>query len=138
MIGRHSGPGHLAGQWVEQAEHDYHAAMQLLHSDDPEKPFYVICFHAQQCAEKYLKALCIFGRKPVPRSHDLLELLPLLPDAIRLSLSPEELAELNPFAVEVRYPGVSENVTREEALRAIDICGKIRSVGAEFFAKTIP
>ena len=132
MSGQHDEMDEIVRQWIEKAEHDYSAAIRLLSSDDPETPFDVICFHAQQCAEKYLKALCVFRRQTVPRSHDLLELLPILPEAIRLTLSSDEIAELNPFAVEARYPGFSENVARNDAGRAVDICGKIRSACSKY------
>lgn len=132
MIGPHS---ELVEQWIEKANHDYCAAVQLLRSDDHDTPYDVICFHAQQAAEKYCKATCVENQKSVPRTHDLLELLPLLPESIRSCLSPDEMAELNPFAVEVRYPGVAEQVTREDAEHALDICGRVRSACLRYLSE---
>jgi hypothetical protein len=40
--------------------------------------------------------------------------------------------ELSVFAVTTRYPGEEEEVTREEALRAIDIAAQVReTIGLE-------
>jgi HEPN domain-containing protein len=42
-------------EWVEKAEGDFRTAARERNSD--EYPNYdAACFHAQQCAEKYLKA----------------------------------------------------------------------------------
>ena len=67
-----------------------------------------ICFHAQQCAEKYLKArLCAAGVDP-GRTHDLVTLmeqsLPFEPlwEAFR-----KDLAYLSDFAIAYRYPGAA-------------------------------
>lgn len=37
--------------------------------------FHLVCFHAQQAAEKGLKAHLVFRRKTVPRAHHLVDLL---------------------------------------------------------------
>ncbi len=69
-------------------------------------PFDVVCFHAQQCAEKYPKALLVFHGLEVPRTHDLTEILRLLPAGLVVSLDLDELAELNSYTVDFRYPGL--------------------------------
>ena len=67
-----------------------------------------ICFHAQQCIEKYLKAWLVEHESTFPKIHDLEALakqyLPSLPD---LALLMDELRLLTSFAVEIRYPGTS-------------------------------
>ena len=45
-------------EWVEKAEEDYKAANQLA-KISLQHFATTICFHAQQCAEKYLKALIV-------------------------------------------------------------------------------
>jgi HEPN domain-containing protein len=40
-------------------------------------PFDTVCFHAQQCVEKYLKSWLVFRCMNVPRSHDFVILLNL-------------------------------------------------------------
>ena len=42
--------------WVAKAEGDFNAAAHLLDTGDEEFND-AVCFHAQQCAEKYFKVL---------------------------------------------------------------------------------
>jgi HEPN domain-containing protein len=39
-----------------------------------------------------------------------------------------EAEELTPYAITTRYPGEDEQVTKQEALRAIDISEKVRKI----------
>jgi HEPN domain-containing protein len=79
-----------------------------------------ICFHAQQAAEKALKAVLLAGTLGFPLSHDIQELLTI---ANQGGLAvPSEVAEavvLTPFAVEARYPGYAEEITLVEVDAAI-------------------
>jgi hypothetical protein len=61
--------------WIEVAAVDFRTAELVLSADDPipESAFY----HAQQCIEKYLKAVLEAAGQPVPRTHDLGTLLTL-------------------------------------------------------------
>jgi HEPN domain-containing protein len=62
----------LTAEWVKKAEADHGLAEMLGHGSEG---FYdQICFHCQQCAEKYLKALLQELGLPVPRTHNLLTL----------------------------------------------------------------
>jgi HEPN domain-containing protein len=91
-----------------------------------KKPAYsAIGFHAQQCAEKYLKArLCEAGRE-IAKIHDLTVLLDRA-----LALEPEwelfraDLRFLTDFAVSYRYPGCV--ATRKAALSARNCCRAFR------------
>lgn len=127
----------LVAQWIDKAEHDYFAALYLLESSETDVPYDVVCFHAQQCAEKYLKAVGVHEKMPVPRTHDLMELLSLLPSSIRPSMPAEELAELNPYGIDIRYPGFFESVTREDASRALAIANRIRIPCRTFLLKDL-
>src|SRR4029450_4750557 len=91
-----------------------------------ECPFDIICFYSQQCAEKYLKALLIFHGVDFAKIHDLTELAALIPEAASLKVDAGVFQELNPYAVEMRYPGLNEMPTREEAMRAVDSAGRLR------------
>jgi HEPN domain-containing protein len=86
----------------------------------------MICFHAQQCVEKYLKALLASRDIKNPRSHDLTELVGLLPASFRPRISMNRLARLNPYAVESRYPSPGKPETRQEALQALKTASKVR------------
>lgn len=72
----------------------------------PETSFFsdeVFGFHAQQAAEKCLKAwIAALGRR-YPRTHDLMSLLEELTAAGEDTTSLDGLVELTPFAVEYRY-----------------------------------
>lgn len=90
-------------EWMRFARDDLEAARFLL-GMSPRK-LEVICFHCQQSAEKYLKALLALVDEPIPRTHVLLSLLDTVgaffPTTV--SLAPE-LSRLEPYAVGVRYP----------------------------------
>jgi HEPN domain-containing protein len=55
-------------------------------------------FQAQQALEKLLKAQLVLRDQPAPRTHELLDLALLLNEQL-----PEELLQLQVFAVEARY-----------------------------------
>jgi HEPN domain-containing protein len=56
--------------WVEKAESDLKNARIVLGAGE-ECPADTVAFHAQQCAEKYLKALLVFEGIDFPKTHDL-------------------------------------------------------------------
>jgi len=86
---------------------------------------YGATFHAQQCAEKYLKALLVMKQVPFPRTHDLSALVRLCQqNGIILTIPEDDLDKLSAFAVEVRYPGIQS--TSEEAKEALSIAKIIR------------
>jgi HEPN domain-containing protein len=118
-------PLRVARQWAEKTEHDLTIAQHTLQLEQ-NCPYDMICFHAQQCVEKYLKALLSSHRIDFPKTHDVTELLALLPTTARLGLRPEELADLNPYAIEGRYPGEAESEDRADAKSAIEIALKVR------------
>lgn len=49
-----------------------------------------ICFHAQQCVEKYIKALLVLCRVDFPKTHDIRRLVTILPPGVRPDLSVAE------------------------------------------------
>lgn len=90
--------------WVRKAEEDMAGAREMAESDPPLRD--LICFHCQQAAEKYLKALLQELGAVVPRTHDLEDLLDmLLPHVPPLAGLRRGLRSLTHFAVEYRYPG---------------------------------
>ncbi len=103
--------------WLRKAEGDLQAAEYLLAME--QEDYFATAFHAQQAAEKFLKAFLVRHQIPFPKTHDLGFLLEL---AARADSSlQEELVSatmLTPFGVVFRYPG--EIVAdREIACRAI-------------------
>ncbi|MBU0637663.1 MAG: HEPN domain-containing protein [Planctomycetes bacterium] len=78
-----------------------------------------VCFHAQQCAEKYLKALLQENGQRFAKIHDLSALLKQLTRVSpALVLLDSAAKALNDYAVEFRYPGKSaDKALAREALR---------------------
>ena len=60
-------------QWVRKAEQDWEVAHKLAGESPP--PQDVVCFHCQQAAEKYLKALLQESGRMVPKTHNLVDVL---------------------------------------------------------------
>lgn len=78
------------------------------------------CFHAQQCAEKSLKAFLLHLDVDFPKTHTLEVLLDLLKTkGIQIPQNVDESFELSQYAVQTRYPGEWEPVTKEEAQGAL-------------------
>ena len=80
-----------------------------------------LCFHAQQAAEKAVKAILIAYDVPLPRTHNLRTLFDLLPADILVPSDVQMAAGLSDYAVASRYPGVSEAVEAEEYREAVDL-----------------
>jgi len=111
--------------WVNLAEGDWMAAQWQRQAPSPVP--HVICFLAQQCAEKYLKAFLEEHNIMFPKTHDLVELLELsgglLPE---LEAMKPELARLSEHAVLPRYPGFT--LTLQEVDEAMRTAEQIRRV----------
>ena len=91
-------------EWVKKAEQDYTLAVQGSQSDVPVHDG--VCFHCQQCAEKYLKGLMEELGLTIPKTHTLVLLLAaLVLHHPRLRSFRRGLIFLTPFAVDTRYPG---------------------------------
>jgi len=116
----------LVQQWVTKAEHDLQNAAHTLRLGD-SGPLDTVCFHAQQCVEKYLKALLSLHEIDFYRTHDISALLVLLPIHLRPELTPEEQARLGDYAVVMRYPGDYEPVSLAEAEQAVKIARRVRT-----------
>jgi len=113
----------IATEWVEKAESDYRAAERELRVR--KGPSYdVVCFHAQQCAEKYLKAVLLEHQLPLRRIHDLEVLLDqVIPVSPAWAAFRNPMLLLNDYSVDIRYPGAT--ATKDEARAAV---GAMRTV----------
>ena len=81
-----------------------------------------LCFDAQQAAEKALKAVLLARGIRFRFVHDIGELASLLVHSgLVLPGTIEEAVELTEYAVEARYPGPFEPVTKEEHARAVEL-----------------
>lgn len=103
-------------EWVRKAEQDFILAKQVIGSKTPLHD--AVCFHCQQCAEKYLKGLMEESGLPIPKTHDLEHLLgTLIFNYPTLNSLRRGLLFLTSFAVNYRYPGM--NATKRKALAAL-------------------
>ena len=104
--------------WLEKAEKD----LVLAKSSLSLNYYDYATFHAQQCAEKALKAFLISKGKPIKRTHDIGELILLCAemDSEFLKLFDDDVDLLTAYAVEARYPTLHEP-DKEEAENAIKL-----------------
>ncbi|MDO8589406.1 MAG: HEPN domain-containing protein [Armatimonadota bacterium] len=111
-------------EWVEKAEGDFLTARREMAA--PDRPNYdAVCFHAQQCVEKLMKALLISKNVVPPKTHDLVRLSDLLQSAIEEWTWPlPDLRFLDRAAVQFRYPGESANM--EDAEETLSIASVLR------------
>jgi HEPN domain-containing protein len=109
------------------AEGDLKTAEDELSTTEPFTN--TICFHSQQCVEKYLKAYLSFVGKPFRKTHDISELIELCKEVdeefeILYSLNATKLTR---YAVDVRYPDEFYIPSIEEAKEALEIAKKVRN-----------
>jgi HEPN domain-containing protein len=99
----------------------------LLHASPPPVPYHLVCFLAQQGAEKLLKGWLVARGAAAPRTHDLEKL-------VRRAMTTEPAfeglravaARLTDFAVTPRYPGEAPDPGPSEASLALERAGAIR------------
>ena len=113
----------LTLEWVQKAEADYSNMKWLQQA--PMPGYDAVCFHAQQCIEKYLKAWLQEANLPVPRTHDLKQLLvlsvPVLPAWQQWRA---DFVTFDKYAGDARYPGYF--ATEADATHAAQICTTVR------------
>lgn len=94
---------HKHEQWLKFAHDDLVIGKRALL--EHEVIIWPALYHAQQCAEKALKAYLIFKKQQPRRTHDLVDLLELC-----MEFDPEfknflqDAADLTPYVSESRYP----------------------------------
>lgn len=112
-------------EWVKKAEGDWRVAEREIQEANPV--WDAVCFHAQQCAEKYLKAFLEEHNVAFRKSHDLVGLLAsgggLLPELGPLK---PQLAHLSTFGIATRYPGAQAD--RRAAEDAMATAEEVRTV----------
>ncbi len=112
-------------EWIHKAENDLTNAAHTLTLRE-ECPTDTVCYHAQQCVEKYLKALLVFRSTPFPKTHDLGALRALLPPRLRPGLDKKAQKRLTDYATAKRYPDAEPDITLAEARKAVAIARRIR------------
>ena len=116
-------PPGSARDWLARAKGD----LSLSRIELPDGAFFEdLCFHAQQAAEKALKAVYVHHDWTFRYIHDLAELIDDLethrlgiPDAVKHAIG------LNTYAHDTRYPGLGEPVTSGEHRQAVDMASAV-------------
>ncbi len=114
----------ITREWIDNAEGDWASAGR--ESVVTTAPNYnLVCFLAQQCAEKYLKACLQEETITPPKTHDLETLMDLLlpTQPFWKSLLPA-FDQLSEYAVNFRYPG--QDADNNEAQDAVEHCRQVR------------
>ena len=116
----------LTVEWITKAEGDFIVAQKIYRAR--KQPVYdAVCFHAQQCAEKYLKAFLQENQQKIPRTHKLLDLLKLCQEIdSSLEIISTDMRELARFTVNIRYPGMDAD--KEDAKIAFTAVKVVRKV----------
>lgn len=114
----------LTAEWIDKAEGDYATAGREFRAR--KNPNYdAVCFHAQQAAEKYLKAYLQERAMVFPRIHNLIQLLELcLPLDTGFEFQRNLLIRLDRYSVRFRYPG--ESADKDEARAAFETIRMVR------------
>jgi len=115
----------LVKAWLKKAENDLLAAENSIEA----KLYDIAAFHAQQCAEKYLKAFLTYHEVEFEKTHaieDLLLLASQIDDAFAEMI--EEGKELTPYAVEIRYPLLIKEPSEEKARQLFRVAIKIKEL----------
>ena len=112
--------------WVQKAENDLQNAVHTPLRLGEQCPADTVCFHAQQCVEKYLKAVLVSRGTETPRTHDIGVLIGLLPRKLRPEISVEEQERLTAYATTMRYPGEYETVSLQQARKAVRVARRVR------------
>jgi HEPN domain-containing protein len=123
-------------EWVEKAENDFANAVNTLKMGE-KCPTDTVCFHAQQCVEKYLKAILVWNGIEFPKTHNISELAALIPVVARPLLNDEEKDRLTEYATGMRYPGDYEAIPLSEARKAVGIARRTRKTARLIFPKEV-
>jgi HEPN domain-containing protein len=116
----------MARRWLSKARTDLAAAGLILQRGPDLEPWAAV-FHAQQAAEKAIKALLIANSINPPYVHDLVELTNKLPAGAKVGASAEQLARLNDLSAGTRYVGLLEqrDPSWEEAETAVGVASTV-------------
>jgi len=113
-----------AGEWFNKADEDYTVAAR----ESKASPVFhnIVCYHAQQAAEKMLKAYLQELDIKFMKTHSLLKLLELLKTADVFMVSfQDSFAFIDDLTPDIRYPG--PGVTEADAKRALEITEKLKA-----------
>jgi HEPN domain-containing protein len=109
-------------EWLNRARSNFACAIAHI----PDAYLEDLCFNAQQCAEKAVKAVFICRGESFPFVHDLRKLLTLLEETgLKVPKYVWEAIKLSPYASVTRYPDQVAPVTQRQYHRAVRIAAAI-------------
>lgn len=116
---------HPVAEWIKKAEDNYESALTLMRSRTHRVPD-VVCNQCQQCIEKYQKAFLVRHRVSFTKTHDLVQLEDLIaPIDTDIRLMHAHLIRLNPYGIDIRYPGADATITdARETVAAMKVVRK--------------
>jgi HEPN domain-containing protein len=114
----------IVKDWLKRAKSNltiaskYKSGKNILYED--------LCFECQQSVEKSLKALLVFYDSEIIITHSISLLVSKLEEkGIAIPEFVKDSVILSDYAVQTRYPGNYEPVTKEEFNQALNITGKV-------------
>ncbi len=128
---------HVVRQWVLKAENDLLNAQHTL-GLKRKCPTDTVCWHAQQCVEKYLKSFLVYKSIDFPRTHSIVELMALIPSKMKEpTLTREEQVRLTAYSTATRYPGDYREISLSEARRAVKVARRVRAAIRKLLPKEV-
>ena len=122
-------------QWIERAREDLRLSNHAM-TMSTAIPYRLVAYHAQQCAEKCLKAYLVAGLTDFPYTHNIGVLLELCAKTASWIPKVNDAATLSSYAITARYPGGADRVTKREAVVTISIAERVlKTVTADLKAK---
>jgi len=118
---------HKVRQWIDLADEDLRLAKnEMTMRRKYRRPYRLIAYHSQQCAEKYLKAYLVFFSVDFPYTHNISILLELCSEHADWPSRLKDAEELTYYVITTRYPGEGEQVSAQEAQRAVKIADQVQ------------
>lgn len=111
-----------AEDWLMHAESDLSIAKLEL---SEEVLLSALCFHAQQAAEKALKAILIGNGIEISKTHNIFSIVRQLPESITFPDSLKAAYNLTKYAAVTRYPGDFDPMTKEEWRETVKIAESV-------------
>jgi HEPN domain-containing protein len=126
MSGKRTAIAKKAKEWLLYADEDLRLARHAFKLKSAI-PYKLIAYHAQQCAEKCLKAYLVFNDIDFPFTHNISALLELCSPAADWAVDLEDAKILSVYAITARYPGTYK-VTKRDAVEAVEIAACVRAI----------
>jgi HEPN domain-containing protein len=133
MTGNETAIKKRAKEWVQAADEDLRLARHAFKLKSAV-PYKLIAYHAQQCAEKSLKAYLVSKKIDFPYTHNISLLFELLPPSADWSKELSKAEILSSYAITTRYPG-RDKVTKKEAIEAVSLAETVKGTVIKALAR---